>query len=234
MSIPAPEAIHPALWRASQLGYASARCITSGHSTLDNVLPGGGWPTGALTELLVGQPGIGEVRLLQPVLAKTGCRPVMFLQPPHAPNGMALGHWGVPTANLHLAEPGSVADALWAAEQVLRAGTCAVLLYWQQQVRADALRRLHLAAQSSETAFFLIRPLKNAASQASPAPLRLALTPAPDGVSVRIIKRRGPAIDEPLFIPLYPSPFASPRHVPVDRRVPSVSIPRSVPTHVDA
>lgn len=98
MSIAAPETIHPALWRASQLGHGVARCLPSGHGTLDLMLPGGGWPTGALTELLIQQPGIGEVRLLQPVLARTGKRPVMFLQPPHDRD---LDHQVVKSPRLH-------------------------------------------------------------------------------------------------------------------------------------
>ena len=50
-------------------------------------------------------------------------------------------------------------DALWAAEQILRSGCCGALLLWQQHVRSEALRRLHLAAQSGETLFCLMRPL---------------------------------------------------------------------------
>jgi protein ImuA len=66
------------------------------------------------------------------------------------------------------------ADALWSAEQILRAGSCGALLFWQQHIRADALRRLHLAAQSTETLFVLVRPLASAAD-ASPAALRLGV-----------------------------------------------------------
>jgi hypothetical protein len=48
---------------------------------------------------------------------------------------------------------------------------------WQSHLRNDALRRLHLAAQSSDTLFFVVRP-NACARDASPAPLRLALEPA--------------------------------------------------------
>jgi protein ImuA len=32
-------------------------------------LPGGGWPQGVVTELLLPHPGVGELRLLAPALA---------------------------------------------------------------------------------------------------------------------------------------------------------------------
>jgi protein ImuA len=44
-----------------------------------------------------------------------------------------------------------------------------------------------------------------AAAQPSPAPLRLALAGAgPDALAVRVIKRRGPALDQPLLLSLPP------------------------------
>lgn len=65
-----PVALHPALWRASQLGRPGHEIAwATGFAALDAVLPGGGWPAGALTELLLPHPGVGEWRLLAPVLA---------------------------------------------------------------------------------------------------------------------------------------------------------------------
>jgi protein ImuA len=57
-------------------------------------LPGGGWPTGALTELLLQHSGIDELRLLDPALAKIASRRVVMLEPPHTPQAetfVALG-----------------------------------------------------------------------------------------------------------------------------------------------
>ena len=62
-------ALHPAVWRASQLGGGAQATSPSGFAALDAELPGGGWPHGVLTELLLPQPGIGELRLLAPTLA---------------------------------------------------------------------------------------------------------------------------------------------------------------------
>jgi protein ImuA len=101
----------------------------------------------------------------------------VLLQPPHPPQALALAALGVPPSQLIWLRSSRTADALWAAEQVLRSGSCGALLFWQNHARSESLRRLHLAAQSGETLFFMMRPLA-AAQDASPAPLRLALRPA--------------------------------------------------------
>lgn len=214
----APEALHPSLWRASQLAHSAGRCIDTGHPTLSAQLPGGGWPAGTLNELLLQQAGIGELRLLRPALQAVARRRIVLLQPPHAPQALALAALGLKPSQLLWVRTSRSADALWAAEQVLRSGSCGALLFWHSHVRGEALRRLHLAAQSAETLFFMLRPL--AASQdASPAPLRLSLRPAAGGMEIGFVKRRGPQRDAPLFLPLTPSLLQ--RHAPLDRPAPA-------------
>lgn len=195
------EALHPSLWRASQLGRSLTRCIDTGHPSLSKLLPGCGWPTGALVDLLVQQPGIGEVRLLAPALAKVASRKVALLQPPHAPQAIAFAAMGVSPESVLWLRANRSADALWAAEQVLRSGSCGALLFWQNQIRADSLRRLHLAAQAGETLFFMMRPIA-AAQDPSPAPLRLGLRPKAGGLEIEFVKRQGPRRDDPLFLPM--------------------------------
>jgi protein ImuA len=227
--IAAPESLHPALWRASQLAQGYQRCIDTGHAALSLQLPGGGWPLGTLTELMLQQPGIGEIRLLRPALvhvAQAEQRPVVLLAPPQVPQGLALAALGLPPAQMvWIRTTGKSGDALWAAEQVLRSGCCGALLLWQQQIRHENLRRLHLAAQSGDTLFCLMRPLA-AVQDASPAPLRLAVRPAAGGVSIAFVKRRGPQRDAPLFLPLPPSLLQ--RHASMDRPMPAPVSTRSV------
>ncbi|MDE2611110.1 MAG: translesion DNA synthesis-associated protein ImuA [Burkholderiales bacterium] len=226
-----PEQIHPSLWRASQLAQAGTRGIETGHPVLSAELPGNGWPPGCLIELLAQQPGIGELRLLAPVLARMAPRPVVLIQPPYTLQPLALAQWGLSLAELVRLRAARTADALWAAEQALRAGTCGAVLLWQAGVRADALRRLHLAAGAGQALFFLFRST-SAAREASPSPLRLLLTPAPAGITVSIIKRRGPHNDTPLNVPL-PSPnLMSRRHGSLDRRAPVAPHSRSLPVAV--
>ncbi|ERI26309.1 hypothetical protein BURCENBC7_AP4786 [Burkholderia cenocepacia BC7] len=178
---------------------------------------GGGWPAGALIELLAPQPGIGELRLLAPALARTVSvrRPLALVAPPQSPHATALASLGVPADTLLWLRAGSRTDALWAAEQALKAGCCGALLLWQD-ARPDALRRLHLAAaRTGDTLFVMLRPL-SAARQPSPAVLRVALYPVPGGVSLDIVKRRGPARSEPLVLDL-PSPIVESRYARLAR-----------------
>lgn len=217
--------MHPSLWRASQLARSSTRCVDTGHAALSAQLPGGGWPAGALVDLLLQQPGIGEMRLLRPALAEVAARRIVLLQPPHPPQALALAALGVPPSQLIWLRTSRMADALWAAEQVLRSGSCGALLFWpgfdrQSQVRGDSLRRLHLAAQGGETLFFMMRPLASR-QDASPAPLRLALRPQAGGIEIDFVKRRGPQRDAPLFLPLSSHLVQTQpqRHAPVDRPV---------------
>ncbi|MFM0757270.1 translesion DNA synthesis-associated protein ImuA [Paraburkholderia strydomiana] len=208
---PSPESIHPSLWLASQLAHGRGRVVETGYPALSAELPGGGWPVGALVDLLVQHPGVGELRLLRPALSQTRRRPVAFVQPPHTPDGLGLAYIGLTLEQMLRVKAPKTADALWSVEQILRAGSCGALIFWTQYAQSSSLRRLHLAAQSSETLFVMVRPLA-AAQDASPALLRLALKPSADGLTVDIVKRRGPSCTEPLAVPLQPTPVLLSRH----------------------
>src|SRR6185295_7940581 len=95
-------------------------------------LPGGGWPAGGLTELLVPTKGIGELGLLMPALARLTCagKRVVWLAPPYLPYAPALAAAGIDLPHLALVRAAGRRDALWAAEQALRAGSCHALLAW--------------------------------------------------------------------------------------------------------
>ncbi|WP_321792561.1 translesion DNA synthesis-associated protein ImuA [Caballeronia sp. J97] len=228
------EELHPSLWRGSQLARAYGMTIETGFPHLTVELPGGGWPVGSLVELLVQQPGVGEVRLLHPALVSVSKRPLVLLQPPHVPNALALTYLGLPAEKLMWLHAPKTGDALWSAERVLSAGTCGALLFWQQHIRQESLRRLHLAAQSTETLLVLIRPLA-CAQDASPATLRLAVRPADGGINVNIVKRRGPTRSEKLFIPIQPSPVLLSPHGRARRYAPATSIAEAtVPADITA
>ena len=59
-----PPAVAAAVWRGDALGQTVGTTWPSGFDVLDAALPGGGWPGGALTELLLPQAGTLEFRLL--------------------------------------------------------------------------------------------------------------------------------------------------------------------------
>jgi len=226
------EELHPSLWRASQLARSTTKCIDTGHMALSNQLAGGGWPTGQLIELMVQQAGAGEMRLLAPALAAVAQRKIVLIEPPHPPHAIALAGLGIAVSDVLWIKSKVGADALWAAETVLRSASCGAVLLWVNHIRQESLRRLHLAAQSGESLLYIIRPLA-AAQDSSPSPLRLTVRPAARGVNVGFIKRKGPARDELLFLPLAAPGMAPPRrHAPVhDRpaRVPEL-LPEGVAT----
>jgi protein ImuA len=204
-------ALHPTLWRASQIGRVAGEVCTSGQPALDVELPGGGWPCRTLTELLLPHPGIGELRLLAPVatalLAAMPARPLIWFDPPAEPCPWALAALGIAWQRLVVVrsrdgargrarERLPAADVLWALEHTLASGQAAAVLAWlPAQLPADALRRLQLAAQGHPGPAFLLRDAQ-ARLKPSPAPLRLLLHPGPgpDALRLQILKRRGPPL----------------------------------------
>ena len=162
-------------------------------------MPGGGWPTGALSEILAGGRGFGELQLVLPSLAALSWagKRVVWIAPPHLPYAPALAAAGIDLAQLAVVRAPGRRDALWAAEQVLRAGSCHALLAWFHRSSYDELRRLALAAEASPAWVALFRPPESAAGP-SPACLRIALEPEGDALSVRILKRRGAPAAAPL------------------------------------
>ncbi|MBI1772061.1 MAG: translesion DNA synthesis-associated protein ImuA [Burkholderiales bacterium] len=201
-----PERIHPALWRASQLARGQGGHLPSGYTELNNELPGNGWPQGQLTEILLPQMGTAELSLLKPALSQLDGRPIVLLTPPYIPQALAFSCKGLQASQLIWIRCHKHVDALWAAEQVLRNSSCGALLFWASNIRSEALRRLHLAAQSSETLFFLMRNMR-AAQQASPAPLRLSVQTSQDGLELGILKRRGSQRDVPLALHVPDHPY---------------------------
>jgi len=177
---PANLLAHPQLWRAGQLQQrTAAQGLVSGYPTLDAQLPGGGWPRAGLAEVLHAQPGLGELRLLAPMLADLSQdenRWIAWVNPPAIPYAPALGRFGIRSDRLLMIHPKNHADALWAAEQAARSGTCSAVLVWLNEGRlknADT-RRLQVAAKQGSSLTCLFRPTR-AAQHASAAELRLKL-----------------------------------------------------------
>lgn len=192
---------HP-VWRGGALAQ-SAQVLPCGFAALDAEIPGGGWPSQALTEVLADETGIGELSLILPAFARltSAGKRAIWIAPPHVPYAPALAAGGVDLANLLIVQPGGRRDALWAAEQALRAGSCHGLAAWLPKARYAELQRLAVAAQASRAVAFIFRPLA-ARSESSPACLRLALEPAGSALAVHIMKRRGSPLAAPLKLPL--------------------------------
>ncbi|MGD9943328.1 MAG: translesion DNA synthesis-associated protein ImuA [Burkholderiaceae bacterium] len=200
------------VWRASQLGRSPVLALSSGFPALDAELPGAGWPVGVLTELIGRESGIGELRLLIPLLRQLSRERkfIVLLAPPHLPYAPALASHGIDLDYLLIVQAPHAADRLWAVEQSLKSAAFGALLAWlpHERTRPEHLRRLQLAAQTAGGPAFLFRPLP-AQFEPSPAPLRLLLLPRPEQrLSVQILKRRGPVAHDPLLLDL-PQPPAT-------------------------
>ena len=177
------------VWKGQPQAQPASRQST-GHAALDAALPIGGWPDAALSEILLAAEGLGELQLLWPTLARltSAGERIVLVAPPHVPYAQAWQAAGIDLRWLAVIETQGK-DALWAAEQCLRSGSCAAVLCWPQQADDRALRRLQVAAETGQTLAFAYRPLQEAQNP-SPAALRIALEarPAPQ---LRVLKCRG-------------------------------------------
>ena len=189
------------VWRGGALA-GNVAALSSGFQDLDEALPGGGWPRQGFTEVLNDRAGVGELSLILPALAALtrGGKRAVLVALPHIPYAPALAAAGVDLVNLLVVTAGRQ-DALWAAEQALRAGGCHALAAWPAKARYTELQRLAVAAEASRAVAFLYRP-RAAADESSPACLRLALEPAGAELAVHILKRRGAPLAAPLLLPL--------------------------------
>lgn len=179
------------LWQAGRSPAARAgEGEPTGHPALDALLPQGGWPRRALTELLLAADGVGELGLLLPTLARLTRAGgiVAVVAPPYIPYAPAWQAAGVDLEALQVVEA-APRDALWAFEQCLRSGACAAVLGWPRQADGPALRRLQVAADSGDCLGFALRDRRHAAN---PSPAALRLERGDDGWRVRKC-RGGPA-----------------------------------------
>lgn len=177
------------VWRGQAVSSPSVSNLATGHASLDAVLPGGGWPPSALSEILTATAGIGELRLLWPTIARltTSGERVVLVSPPHLPYPHAWLQAGVALSQLSIIRAKG-RDELWAAEQCLRSGSCGAVLCWLRQADDRSLRRLQVAAGTGQTLAFAYRPLEEAANP-SPAALRLIVESLP--AQIRVLKCRG-------------------------------------------
>lgn len=165
----------------------------TGWHALDAVLPAGGWPEAALSEILLPVDGVGELRLVLPTLARLtqGQRHVVIVSPPYAPCVAGWRQHGVDMRRVEIVAAAEK-DVLWATEQCLRSGSCAAVLAWPHHADDRALRRLQVAAVTGQALAFVFRD-RSHLSNASPAALRLELE-APPRPQIWVRKCRGGAV----------------------------------------
>jgi hypothetical protein len=182
---------HPSFWRGQSA--AAIATVSTGFAALDQLLPGGGWPRRGLIEILTPGMGFGELALCAPLVARAtrtdGARWCTFVAPPFEPFAPAWSACGTRLDRL-LVVRGE--QSLWALEQSLLSGACAVSFGWAAKASMTELRRLALAAESGASLGVLIRPLQ-VAGEHTAAVLRMALSRTATHLCIDILKCRGMA-----------------------------------------
>jgi protein ImuA len=197
-----PAQLGAQLWRAHAMAQGEGVVRASGYAALDAVLPGGGWPVGAVCELLQPPDQQHEWRLLLPALRSlapssagtAAMGRIVLVGAPYTPFGPALLAQGLEVRSLLWVQAKATHERLWSVEQALRCEGVAAVLAWLPVVRSAQLRRLQVAAHTHHKLLFVMRPLADQGAS-SPAALRLALFEGERaGLAVQVLKRRGPPV----------------------------------------
>ncbi len=185
------------VWKLKGASAAPPRPVwPTGRPALDAHLPGGGWPTATLVEVLIADHGLGEVQLFLPALIASqrealGQTPwLVWIAPPHEPYAPALAQQGVDLRRFLVVRPASAIEALWAAEQALSSGACAAVFLWLKGGDERWLRRLKLAAEEGGALGVLVRPDRHR-FESSPASLRFSMSREDGTLRVELLKVRG-------------------------------------------
>ena len=206
------------VWRAGELGSTLLQAVTpTSYSALDGVLPGGGWPLGALIEILQPQAGIYEWGLVASALAalqlEAPQQTLVLAGMPHLPFGPALSARQLNMQRILCIHPrpGDAPTLLWATREALQCADVAAVLAWLPDARSAHLRRLQIAAHAHNKLLFVFRPLR-AQNESSPAPLRLLLEGSATDAGnllVHVLKRRGPPLAAPVLLDTRPARLAA-------------------------
>ena len=201
-----PPAVEAAVWRANELGQGRRSVVSSGWASFDAELPGGGWPRGAVTEVLATQPSVLEWRLLSPALRQIVAAggQVVVIGPARHPHLPGLLHEGLDERQLVWIRAEAPSERMWVTEQLIRSNAAGAIVAWLPQARQEQLRRLQVGALACEGLVFLCRPT-SARHEASASPLRVHASVGLDWeLKVNVFKRRGPVHEGELVLPSVP------------------------------
>lgn len=170
---------------------------STGFHALDELLPGGGWPTSGLVEIVSRHKAIGELQLLMPLLRSRSHQPqsLLWITPPYQLHGPALAQSGINIRNSFVIPAQTRCNnALWSIEKALQSSECGMVLAWQNWLGGRVIRRLQMAACEGKTlgVLFHQRPTPH-----SPATLQLELSAAPDSddgcrqIGIRLLRAKG-------------------------------------------
>ncbi len=218
---------HGQLWRGK--GQHTQGFHNTGFTELDRVLPHGGWPQDAIIELISPAPGLGDIALVLPELARLSQQEgvVACIAPPWLLHGPMLEESGVCLERL-LCVPGASAptnkalsmaankthkrtkDPLqsqqWAAEQIIKSGGCNGLLYWQAKpLPFIHYRRLQMLCGQFHCPVFMFH---QSAPLNSPSSVRLQIMKrAENQLHIQVLKVRGAWGQQMLNINMQSTPY---------------------------
>ncbi len=179
---------------------------STGYVELDNQLGCGGWPQAAISELLLSQHGIGEIRLLSPLLAKLSLNSghITWINPPYSPYAPALHGQGLQLEKILVVQTKTNSESIWAAQQAMASqSSSAVLLWLSDQPLDNEIRKLNLAAQRGNCWGIILRNIKYQ-QQASAAILRIAMQLQNSQLHLSIIKQPGNRNGQKVCLNLFP------------------------------
>ena len=166
--------------------------ISTGYAALDVMLPHGGWPVGAITEIFCPDDSRFALPLIWPALARLSQakRWLAMIAPPNAPSAGQLQSEGIDLSHVLMIHPHATSNGLWAVEHALRAGTCAAVLSWVSHADHHSMQDLRGAALAGNSCGLIFRP-EWAMEQPSAAGMRLRLSATADkGIYVELLEQR--------------------------------------------
>ena len=169
----------------------SDNILSTGFAGLDDILPEGGWPEAAVSEIFCAEELAHHVLpLVFPALARLSQakRWLTWVAPPNRPKGEQLVAAGVDLNHMLVIHPHATSNGLWAVEQALRLGTSEAVLSWATDIDPYFMQDLRGAALAGNSCGILFRP-SWAIGRPSCAALRLNVVPdMHGGLYVELLK----------------------------------------------
>ncbi len=211
--------------------------VPSGLAALDTVLPSGGLPAGAVTEVLYEGPGSGALSLA----VRFACRAagkggyVIFVDVPGNDGDLyppALVQAGLRADRLVIVRPATLRDAAWACRQSLCCRGVAAVVAGLERDDHDlrVLRRFQLAAERGQGIGLLLRPIRGHGPSAIPRTRTFAAVQllVENAHRLYVLKTREGRPAEPIVVELGDEASHVPLHAVAER--PAAGRPRRLAT----
>ncbi len=185
-----------------EIHHPEKQTISTGFAALDVMLPHGGWPVGAITEIFCPEACDISIPLVTPALAKLSHarRWLTLVSPPSVANVQQLRQAQVDLSHLLLIHPHATTNGLWAVEQALRSGTSSAVFSWVNSADHRAMQDLRGAALAGNSCGLVFRP-DWAVTQPSANNLRLRITPMQDqSIYVELLEQRSTRATSAIFL----------------------------------